>query len=260
MRNWTLPRSETPPNWRRFLPSEAAVQSTTRSLNKTGDILWIVSHCKTESRREDFVARLRRSLVGVSVDIYGKCGSRRARSGHTADMFRSYRFYLALENALCKDYFTEKVFKVLKYDIVPIVRGAKIRYFGPKSKVSGFIFCSCFEIVFSFLSREYEMALPPHSVIFAESFPDVPALARHIEYLTANETAYAEYFWWKRHYAPVILGAMGKSKTAGLPERFNPFCNFCKMLNGVTEDVMPVDSSPRYANFLRFWTNQAGCR
>lgn len=36
-----------------------------------------------------------------------------------------YKFYLAMENALCKDYITEKVFKVLSHNIIPVARGAR---------------------------------------------------------------------------------------------------------------------------------------
>ena len=33
----------------------------------------------------------------------------------------TYKFYLSLENALCKDYITEKFWKVLPYNVIPIV-------------------------------------------------------------------------------------------------------------------------------------------
>ena len=42
---------------------------------KTKDILWMVSHCKTDSRREDYVKKLQSHLSTLSVDIMGKCGN-----------------------------------------------------------------------------------------------------------------------------------------------------------------------------------------
>ena len=38
---------------------------------------WLVSNCKTQSRREEVVAELERHLPPASVHIYGKCGSRK---------------------------------------------------------------------------------------------------------------------------------------------------------------------------------------
>ena len=31
----------------------------------------------------------------------------------------SYKFYLALENSVCRDYVTEKFFKILQYNVIP---------------------------------------------------------------------------------------------------------------------------------------------
>ena len=42
---------------------------------KTKDILWMVSHCKTNSRREDYVKELQSHLSTLSIDILGKCGN-----------------------------------------------------------------------------------------------------------------------------------------------------------------------------------------
>ena len=42
---------------------------------KTKDILWMVSHCETDSRREDYVKKLQSHLSTLSIDIMGKCGN-----------------------------------------------------------------------------------------------------------------------------------------------------------------------------------------
>ena len=33
---------------------------------------------------------------------------------------RDYKFYLSFENSLCLDYVTEKYFRTMQYDIIPI--------------------------------------------------------------------------------------------------------------------------------------------
>ena len=78
----------------------------------------------------------------------------------------NYKFYLSFENSLCKDYFTEKLFRMMKYDIVPIVYG-----------------------------KGYESnGLPPTSYIDVLDFESVASLADYLTYLDNNDTAYNEYF------------------------------------------------------------------
>ena len=46
--------------------------------HKTKGILWMVSHCTTDSRREEYVEKLKSQLnlinSNLSIDIFGKCG------------------------------------------------------------------------------------------------------------------------------------------------------------------------------------------
>ena len=96
--------------------------------NKTKDAVWIVSHCKTSSKRENYVDILRKY---ISIDILGACGKRwacgRAHdhfSGNCFDILNStYRYYIAFENAICDEYITEKFFENYNYDIIQVVRG-----------------------------------------------------------------------------------------------------------------------------------------
>ena len=50
----------------------------------------------------------------------------------------NYKFYLSFENSFCRDYITEKFWKVLKYRVVPIVLGAGnySLYAPPKSYIN----------------------------------------------------------------------------------------------------------------------------
>ena len=41
---------------------------------KTKLAYWIVSHCKTDSKREEYVKKLEEQLSALSIDILGKCG------------------------------------------------------------------------------------------------------------------------------------------------------------------------------------------
>ena len=85
---------------------------------------WIVSHCRTHSRREDYVKALQEHL---SVDVYGACGpfkcDREKDEACFENISEKYKFYLAFENAICKDYVTEKMFRYLEADLVLVVRG-----------------------------------------------------------------------------------------------------------------------------------------
>ena len=94
--------------------------------NKTKDAVWIVSNCKTQSKRQEYVDILRQY---INVDILGACGKMvecgRGRWYHD-DCFdivnTTYRYYLAFENVLCDEYITEKFYENFKYDTILIVR------------------------------------------------------------------------------------------------------------------------------------------
>jgi len=71
----------------------------------------MVTHCKTRSRREDYVRQLQEH---IDVDIYGQCGNKNLSCPRDEfwislpkcyDMIdKKYKFYLSFENAFCKDY------------------------------------------------------------------------------------------------------------------------------------------------------------
>ena len=76
---------------------------------KSKMMIWLVSHCTTNSRREEYFKRLSKY---IPIDIYGTCGNktscgREKRNAKCADdMINQYKFYFSGENAICKDYYT----------------------------------------------------------------------------------------------------------------------------------------------------------
>ena len=57
------------------LPNKIPSNILNRDLSyKTKDILWMVSHCTSDSRRENYVKKLQTELSTLSIDILGKCG------------------------------------------------------------------------------------------------------------------------------------------------------------------------------------------
>jgi hypothetical protein len=64
----------------------------------------------------------------IYIDVYGKCGKYTCDDNKDCikQLSGSYKFYLAFENSLCKEYTTEKLFSLFQEDfnIIPVVRGA----------------------------------------------------------------------------------------------------------------------------------------
>jgi alpha-1,3-fucosyltransferase len=142
---------------------------------KTKMVAWFVSHCRTESLREKYFQWLGQH---VPIDTYGSCGSLKCvpvRSDECDKLLDSYKFYVAAENALCPDYVTEKFYRALAADIVPIVYGG----------------------------ADYSAYAPPSSYIDAGDFKSPKALADYLKLLDQNDGLYLKYFDWKKDYEVV---------------------------------------------------------
>ena len=61
------------PVWLEPPPKELTPTIKVHLAKKTKDILWMVSHCETDSKREKYVEELQNS-TGLKIDILGKCG------------------------------------------------------------------------------------------------------------------------------------------------------------------------------------------
>lgn len=174
---------------------------------KTRLVSWFVSKCKTQSRREEYTAELRKH---IPVEIYGRCGDHVCKkekegeeTGKCEKIIEESYFYLSFENSVCQDYITEKVYKVLAGNTIPVVLGG----------------------------GNYSRVLPPHSYIDVSDYPSPGALATYLQYLASNETAYLEYFWWKDRYNVVSDSYLFS----------NPgWCQLCQMLH---QDLPPKSYS-----------------
>lgn len=104
--------------------------------NKKTAAAWFVSHCETESQREQIVEKLITYLqftFDLRVDVYGKCANiwhknntscgPRLSENCYALIESDYYFYLAFENSFCEDYVTEKILTAIQHYAVPVVYG-----------------------------------------------------------------------------------------------------------------------------------------
>ena len=136
-------------------------------------VAWFVSNCQTPSRREHYVRELQKH---IDVDVYGRCGQlscNKSKRNSCHDMLdKTYKFYLSFENSLCVDYLTEKVWDILKLNIVPVVLGG----------------------------ADYKEILPPNSYIDVRDIKSPKNLADYLHILDSNDQLYRQYFEWKRRF------------------------------------------------------------
>eukprot|EP00939_MAST-03C_sp_MAST-3C-sp1_P002882 g2882.t1 len=199
-------------------------------------VAWLVSNCKTPSRRENFVRELKKHM---DVDVYGsgecvsecddeeagengacstterkpspaislkdKCpNDSRQRPDDTcveSVVLQSYYFYLALENSACRDYVTEKFWRALRLSIVPVV-----------------------------LSGDwYDDLVPPGYNVFvrASDFSTTEELAVYLNNLASDEDRYREYFRWRE----VPFHELPESFRNNVAEAEMPWCSLCRKLH-----------------------------
>ena len=161
---------------------------------KTRLVAWFVSNCNTASRREDFVKELREY---VDVDIYGACGEfdcPRAKEEECLGMLTDhYKFYLSFENSVCRDYITEKFWRVLSATTaVPIVLGG----------------------------GDYANDAPPNSLVNVFNFSSPHRLASFLQLLDTHDHLYNDFHAWRRNYDAVFDVAHNDA-----------WCQLCRVLN-----------------------------
>ena len=138
------------------------------------------------------------------------------------EQLRDYKFYLSFENAYCNEYITEKFFLALKTEqVIPVALGG-------------------------FTREDYAKFAPPKSYLHIDDFETPGDLAKTLEYLASNETAYKEYFWWTNHY-----------KVSSLIEGYESAqCQLCDVLNRVKRNKLKLPP----VNLTDYWNSETKCR
>ena len=157
---------------------------------KNKNILWLVSHCRTNSRRGQYVKRMKNS---TEIDIYGACGNSRIKTNDTFQ--KDYKFYLAFENSLCKDYITEKFFSWYSKDIIVVVRGG----------------------------ADYSKLVPKGTYINAADFSSPETLADFLNKLGSDREMYISYLKRKDQYQVITEQESVQ----------NAFCTLCWRLHNM---------------------------
>ncbi|XP_049886389.1 alpha-(1,3)-fucosyltransferase 10-like [Pectinophora gossypiella] len=143
-------------------------------LNEISPIVFFQSNCYTFTGRDEYVTTL---MKYIKVDSYGLClhnkdidlptlSKNPLVDDELMNVLAKYKFMIAIENAACIDYVTEKFWRAIELGVVPIYYGSPlIRDWLPNNK----------------------------SAILLEDFPTPKLLSQYLRYLLQNNSAYEEY-------------------------------------------------------------------
>ena len=145
-------------------------------------VAWFCSHKDTHGMRQEYFTQLSNH---IPLDIYGSCANNNLTCpfmSHECNvMLDTYKFYISAENSFCPDYVTEKFYRALSRDVVPIVYGG----------------------------ADYSQFAPPHSYINVADFKSPKDLANYLLLLHNNDALYVRHFEWKRDWEVQSLPSDG---------------------------------------------------
>ena len=164
-------------------PSFVVPLSTKNQLIREGlaPVAYVQSGCSTPSGRDDWVEEL---MKHIKVDSYGEClhnkdlpghlrGSEKWKERDYLSLLAKYKFIIAVENAVCEDYVTEKLWRTLQVGAVPIYLGAP----------------------------NIEELLPHQdAAVLVKDYASVKEVAQVIQKLNENDKEYEKYLAHKRLY------------------------------------------------------------
>ncbi|XP_059153268.1 alpha-(1,3)-fucosyltransferase C-like [Physella acuta] len=132
----------------------------------------------------------------VDVDVFGRCSNASIcrqpnASAHCLTLqFNTYKFYLSFENSICKDYITEKLFRVFlpNINVIPVTRGG----------------------------ADYARNIPEGTYVDANKFNTAKDLALYLKSMSTDVERYSEMLRAKDQYR--------------LVNRPNVYCTVCNKL------------------------------
>jgi alpha-1,3-fucosyltransferase len=148
--------------------TRAAFRLANRSFVKPHFAAALISACNAISKRDAYIRELGQY---VPIKVFGKCGSPCPSTDCRQYISDNFKFFLAFENSFCRDYITEKFFDTLRYNVVVVAMGL----------------------------GNYDHYVPKSAYINALDYETPKSLADYLLYLSNNETAYNEYFEWKKY-------------------------------------------------------------
>jgi len=184
---------------------EQLAQPLSKPETKNNLVAFFSSSYYEISGRTRYVSKL---MEYLKVDSYGKCLNNKAIKSDLGQstkqqIISQYKFTIAIENALVKDYVTEKFFDPLFVGSVPIYLGApNIDDFAPGNR--------CFINIRDFNSPE--------------------ALAKYILELDKNDMAYEEYFLWR--HKPRRQSFLNLIES----QKIHPFVRLCKKVQELNKE------------------------
>jgi hypothetical protein len=159
---------------KRAMPLDrATIDNYTKDKSKMAYIM--TTHCEVYSRRLDYVRELQNYIQVDVIDQGETCGKNLCPRWTCDDSKLGYKFYLAFENSLCRDYITEKFWKnSLIHRAVPVVMGPS--------------------------KADYLKVAPPYSFIYVDDFEGPKELAEYLKMLNSSDVLYKKYFEWHLNY------------------------------------------------------------
>ena len=155
-------------------------------------------------------------------------------------MNMTIQFYLALENSICADYITEKFWKVLNYNVIPIVlNGANMSAIAPKH--------SYIDIKdFSTFSGATSVNMIYFKYIFS-----IIDFAQHIIRVSQDDSLFASYFWWRDYYA-----SPGCDHYVACSSRsyVQAYCSLCQALHSKNQEQHII------SDIYKWWVHDAECK
>ncbi|XP_078069811.1 4-galactosyl-N-acetylglucosaminide 3-alpha-L-fucosyltransferase 9-like [Mustelus asterias] len=134
-------------------------------------VCWVVSHWNNNFARVKYYNEFRKY---INISTHGHAFGKRLVRDKLMPTISSCKFYLAFENAIHKDYITEKMYNPLRAGTVPVV-------LGPPRK-------------------NYENYILGDSFIHVDDFHSAKELADYLHKLDGNEDLYMHYFKWRKKY------------------------------------------------------------